>query len=59
MKEDIKREKKHKAQSTQVVIRSMGLDKLPFYNRTVVMRGQQNKEIQSRKEIQDFRMYSL
>ncbi len=46
-------------QSTLVITRSLRLVKLPHYNRNIVIRGQKNKETQSRNEIQDFRMYSL
>ena len=42
-------------QLTLVVLRSLGLAKLPLYNRNVVLRGQKNKETQSRNEIWDFR----
>ncbi len=44
---------------TLVIMKSLGLAKLPLYNRNIVIRGQQNKEAQSRNEIWDFRMYSL
>ncbi len=45
--------------SPLIVTRSLGLGKLPLYNRIVVARGQRNKSPQSKNEIWDFRMYSL